>query len=72
MPFRSESQRRYLFSQEPEVAREFAAKTPKGAKLPERVHPAVKQAHKAFVEMHGSSFARNAGRGFKPKKAAGN
>jgi hypothetical protein len=37
MPFRSEAQRRYLFSQHPDVAREFANATPKGKKLPEHV-----------------------------------
>jgi hypothetical protein len=37
MPFKSEAQRRYLFSQKPEVAKEFAAKTPPGTKLPEHV-----------------------------------
>jgi hypothetical protein len=37
VPFRSEAQRRFLFSQKPKVAREFASKTPKGKKLPEKV-----------------------------------
>jgi hypothetical protein len=37
MPFKSKKQRAYLFSQKPEIAAEFAAHTPKGAKLPERV-----------------------------------
>jgi hypothetical protein len=37
MPFRSKKQRAYLYANEPEVAKEFAAHTPKGAKLPERV-----------------------------------
>lgn len=37
MPFKSEAQRRYLFANEPAVAKEFASKTPKGAKLPKRV-----------------------------------
>lgn len=37
MPFRSQAQRRYLYSQKPRIAAEFAAKTPKNAKLPERV-----------------------------------
>lgn len=37
MPFASERQRRFLFSRKPEVAREFANKTPRGADLPERV-----------------------------------
>ena len=36
MPFKSEAQRRYLWSQEPEVAEKFAKETPKGTKLPER------------------------------------
>jgi len=38
-PFRSKAQARYLFSQEPNVAKEFASKTPSVKKLPERVGP---------------------------------
>jgi hypothetical protein len=41
MPFKSEAQRRYLWSQEPEVAARFAKETPKNAKLP--MHVADKQ-----------------------------
>jgi methylmalonyl-CoA mutase N-terminal domain/subunit len=37
MPFSSEAQRRYLWAKHPEVAKEFAAATPKGKKLPEHV-----------------------------------
>lgn len=37
MPFKSKAQRRKLFAANPKVAREFARKTPKGKKLPERV-----------------------------------
>ncbi len=37
MPFASNAQRKYLFAKEPEVAKEFAAATPKGKKLPEHV-----------------------------------
>ena len=37
MPFKSDAQRRYLFSQHPDVARKFAAETPKGKDLPEHV-----------------------------------
>lgn len=37
MPFRSQAQRRCLFAKAPAVAKEFAAKTPKGTKLPEHV-----------------------------------
>jgi len=36
-PFRSEAQRKFLFAKHPYVAREFAAATPKGKKLPKRV-----------------------------------
>lgn len=39
MPFQSQAQRRYLYAREPDVAEEFAEKTPKSAmkKLPEYV-----------------------------------
>jgi hypothetical protein len=37
MPFKSKKQRAYLFSQKPEIAKEFAEHTPKGAKLPLKV-----------------------------------
>ena len=37
MPFKSKSQRRFLFWKKPKVAEEFAAATPKGKKLPEKI-----------------------------------
>lgn len=37
MPFKSDAQRKFLFAKHPGVAKEFAAHTPKGAKLPEHV-----------------------------------
>lgn len=37
MPFKSIAQRGFLYANHPEVAAEFQAATPKGAKLPERV-----------------------------------
>jgi hypothetical protein len=40
VPFKSEAQRRYLFAKHPDVAKEFAAATPKGAKLPDKVKSA--------------------------------
>jgi hypothetical protein len=39
MPFKSNAQRKYLFAKNPKVAKEFAAATPKGKKLPEHVKP---------------------------------
>ncbi len=46
---KSEAQRRYLHSQHPEVAAEFEAATPKGTKLPAKLHPG-KSVKKAFIE----------------------
>jgi len=37
MPFKSKAQRGYLFAKKPEIAEEFAKKTPKGKKLPQKV-----------------------------------
>jgi len=42
-PFKSKAQRGYLFANNPKVAKEFASKTPKGAKLPEHVKPKKKR-----------------------------
>jgi len=39
MPFKSQAQRKYLYATHPEVAKTFAAATPKGAKLPKKVRP---------------------------------
>lgn len=37
MPFKSKAQQRYLFANDPQVAKEFAAKTPNMKGLPDRV-----------------------------------
>lgn len=37
MPFKSKSQRAYLYANKPKLAKEFASKTPKGKKLPNKV-----------------------------------
>lgn len=37
MPFKSQAQRRYLYSQHPDVAAKFQAETPRGMKIPEKV-----------------------------------
>ena len=42
MPFKSDAQRKYLFAKKPSVAKEFAAHTHKGKKLPEHVPDSVK------------------------------
>ena len=38
MPFKSEAQRGYMFANMPEMAKRWAAHTPKGKKLPKHVH----------------------------------
>ena len=43
MPFKSKDQRAFLFSQKPEIAKEFAAHTPKNAKLPKKVKKTKKK-----------------------------
>jgi hypothetical protein len=42
MPFKSKAQQRYLFSQEPKVAKEWAKKYGVPDKLPEKVKPKAK------------------------------
>lgn len=37
MPFKSQAQRGFMFANHPEIAKRFAAETPKGAKLPYHV-----------------------------------
>jgi len=37
MPFKSKAQMRFMFSKKPEMAKEWAAKTPSIKKLPEKV-----------------------------------
>lgn len=55
MPFKSIAQQRFLFSKHPDVAEEFADKTPKSAykKLPE--HVSDKNGLKAYTKKHRRS-----------------
>ena len=48
MPFKSKAQRGFLFANNPKVAKEFAAATPKGAKLPEHVKKKKKPVRRGF------------------------
>lgn len=43
MPFKSKAQARYLFANEPDVAKEFAEKTKDFKKLPERKKQAMER-----------------------------
>ena len=46
MPFVSNAQRKRMFENKPEMAKERASKTPKGKKLPEHVSVAKKTVSK--------------------------
>lgn len=37
MPFKSQKQRKWMYSNDPEMAKRWEAETPKGKKLPEKV-----------------------------------
>lgn len=43
MPFKSKSQARFMFSQHPKIAKEFANKTKSIKKLPEKVKKSKKK-----------------------------
>lgn len=47
MPFKSQAQRAFLYSQKPKIAKEFAAKTPKGKQLPKKVKTSIKKKKKS-------------------------
>ena len=47
MPFKSQAQRKFMYSQHPEIAKEFEEHTLKGKKLPEHVKPKSKPKTKA-------------------------
>ncbi len=48
MPFRSQKQRAYFYSQLPELAKKWEAETPKNKKLPKKLHPEESALHKYF------------------------
>ncbi len=43
MPFKSEAQRRFMYANHPKMAAEWQAATPKGKKLPAKVHKKKKR-----------------------------
>lgn len=43
MPFKSQKQRKFLYANEPEVAKKFEEHTPKGKKLPIKVNKRKKK-----------------------------
>lgn len=53
MPIVSKAERRALHAKDPDLAAKFEAHTPKGKKLPERLHPLVKEAKRFHDRLHG-------------------
>jgi hypothetical protein len=47
VPFKSLSQRKFMYAKHPELAKEFEAATPKGKKLPQHVKPKAKTIKKS-------------------------
>ena len=66
-PFKSEKQRRYLYTNEPVVAKEFAKKTPKGKKLPEKVKKKKSAAFDLSTQMFKEAFLGLGKKKSKPK-----
>lgn len=52
MPFQSEAQRRFLYSQHPDIAARFQAETPAGRKLPQKKYTTKKFAQLARTKRH--------------------
>jgi len=57
MPFQSESQRKWMYANHPEMAKRWEAETPKGKKLPKYKGIENKAAHRADQERRRSSAA---------------
>lgn len=55
MPFKSQAQRGFMFAKHPEIAKRFAAETPKGAKLPYHVKGGGGPLSKMFGKGKGKS-----------------
>jgi len=54
MPFKSESQRRYMYAKHPKIAKKFQEHTPKGKKLPEKVKKTEKAANASGFGLLGN------------------
>lgn len=53
MPFKSEAQRAWMYSHDPEMAKEWEAHTPKGKKLPKKVAVKKNTAKKGVKNVAG-------------------
>ena len=53
MPFKSEAQRKWMYKNEPEMAKQWEAETPKQAKLPEKATPSKPRRKKISKKLFG-------------------
>jgi hypothetical protein len=58
MQMKSKSQRGFLWANNPKVAAKMENDTPKGKKLPMRLHPAVMEGLASFGKLHGKPARR--------------
>ena len=53
MPFKSEAQRRWMYKNEPKLAKEWEKETPDNAKLPAKVKPSKQRSKKISQKLFG-------------------
>lgn len=59
MPFKSEAQRRWMWANKPEMARQWQSETPKGSKLPERAGDGEMKKSSGLVQLLKQAIAEN-------------
>ena len=67
MPFKSESQRRWMHENRPDLAPEFEKATPPGAKLPEKVKPQKPQPPKHLSKAQPKHLHLSKGKSHRPQ-----
>jgi hypothetical protein len=53
VPFKSEAQRKYLYANNPKLAKEFESKTTPGTKLPQKVKPSKPKSKDPLYQQKG-------------------
>ena len=61
MPFASKAQRRWMYANNPELAKEFEKETPNPGSLPNRIHPRTKR-RRRISQRRARRLARRARR----------
>ena len=53
MPFKSEAQRKWMYKNEPEMAKKWEQETPEGSQLPEKAKPSKPKRKKISQKLFG-------------------